>query len=77
MLKKLTIWEEVRAISTSLFEGSVERYFEEDKNITLLAFKNTKSNVKVPDETSFWSILFAGLIALGAKIINKAKKKSV
>jgi hypothetical protein len=65
-----------RAFSTSLFEGSVERYFEQDSNITLLAFKNTKSNIKVPDETSFWSILFAGLIALGTKIMNKAKKKS-
>jgi hypothetical protein len=65
-----------RAFSTSLFEGSVERYFEQDSNITLLAFKNTKSNIKVPDETSFWSILFAGLIALGTKIMNKANKKS-
>ncbi len=67
-----------QAISTSLFEGSVERFFEEDKNITLLAFKNTKSNVKVPESgTSLWSVLFAGLISLGTKIINKAKKKSV
>lgn len=65
-----------RAFSTSLFEGSVERYFESDTNVTLLAFKNTKSNVKVPDGTSFWSILFAGLMALGTKIMNKAKKKS-
>ncbi len=67
-----------QAISTSLFEGSVERFFEKDKNITLLAFKNTKSNVKVPESgTSLWSVLFAGLISLGVKIINKAKKKSV
>lgn len=65
-----------RAFSTSLFEGSVERYFEQDANVTLLAFKNTKSNIKVPDKTSFWSVLFAGLIALGTKIINKANKKS-
>lgn len=64
-----------RAISTSLFEGSVERYFERDINITLLAFKNTKSNVKVPDKTSFWSIVFAGLMTLATKIINQAKKK--
>ncbi|MGB3651849.1 MAG: hypothetical protein WBA41_11655 [Rivularia sp. (in: cyanobacteria)] len=64
-----------QAISTSLFEGSVERFFEEDRNITLLAFKNTKSNVKVPEPTtSLWSILFAGLITLGTKIMNKAKK---
>jgi hypothetical protein len=65
-----------RAFSTSLFEGSVERYFERDTNVTLLAFKNTKSNIKVPEKTSFWSILFAGLMALGTKIINKANKKS-
>lgn len=65
-----------RAFSTSLFEGSVERYFERDANVTLLAFKNTKSNVKVPDKSSFWSVLFAGLIALGTNIMNKAKKKS-
>mgnify|MGYP001797382407 CR=1 FL=1 len=65
-----------RAISTSLFEGSVERFFERDRNVTLLAFKNTKSNVKVPEpRTSLWSILFAGLITLGMKIINQAKKK--
>jgi len=62
-----------RAISTSLFEGSVERFFEEDRNVTLLAFKNTKSNVKVPEPTtSLWSVLFAGLVALGTKIIKKA-----
>ncbi|MGB3637506.1 MAG: hypothetical protein WBA39_08010 [Rivularia sp. (in: cyanobacteria)] len=66
-----------RAISTSLIEGSVERFFEEDRNITLLAFKNTKSNVKVPEPgTSFWSVLFAGLIALGVRLRNKAGKKS-
>ena len=66
------------AISTSLFEGSVERFFEQDTNVTLLAFKNTKSNVKVPEAgTSFWSVLFAGLITLGTKIINQAKKKPV
>ncbi|WP_414625183.1 hypothetical protein [Calothrix sp. CCY 0018] len=65
-----------RAISTSLFEGSVERYFERDINVTLLAFKNTKSNVKVPEsETSLWSLLFAGLMTLATKIINQAKKK--
>ena len=64
-----------KAISTSLFEGSVERLFERDTNVTLLAFKNTKSNIKVPEPgTSFWSVLFAGLMALGFKIINKAKK---
>jgi hypothetical protein len=64
-----------RAFSTSLFEGSVERFFERDTNVTLLAFKNTKSNIKVPESgTSFWSILFAGLMALGTKIMNKAKK---
>ncbi|AFY55425.1 hypothetical protein Riv7116_2944 [Rivularia sp. PCC 7116] len=67
-----------RAISTSLFEGSVERFFERDRNVTLLAFKNTKSNVKVPESgTSFWSVLYAGLIALGTKMINQAKKKAV
>ena len=66
-----------QAISTSIFEGSVERYFEENRNITLLAYKNTKSNVKVPEpRTSFWSVLFAGLISLGMKIMNKTKKKS-
>lgn len=66
----------IRAISTSLFEGSVERFFEEDRNVTLLAFKNTKSNVKIPEpSTNFWSVLFAGLIALGTKFINKANKK--
>ncbi len=65
-----------RAISTSLFEGSVERYFERDINVTLLAFKNTKSNVKVPEPgTSLWSLLFAGLMTLATKIINQAKKK--
>lgn len=63
-----------RAFSTSLFEGSVERFFEQDTNVTLLAFKNTKSNVKVPDKTSFWSVLFAGLIALGMRARKKAKK---
>ncbi|MCJ8281275.1 MAG: hypothetical protein MJK14_15705 [Rivularia sp. ALOHA_DT_140] len=67
-----------RAISTSLYQGSVERYFERDINVTLLAFKNTKSNVKVPEpKTSFWSVLFTGLVALAMKIVNKAKKKSV
>ncbi|MDY6901664.1 MAG: hypothetical protein SWZ49_26830 [Cyanobacteriota bacterium] len=66
-----------RAISTSLFEGSVERFFERDRNVTLLAFKNTKSNVKVPEPaTSFWSVLCAGLIALGSKMMNKANKNS-
>lgn len=67
-----------RAISTSVFEGSVERFFDQDRNVTLLAFKNTKSNVKVPEpRTSLWSVLLAGLISLGMKIINQAKKKSV
>ena len=64
-----------RAFSTSLFEGSVERYFERDTNVTLLAFKNTKSKIQVPEPgTSLWSVLFAGLMALGTQIINKAKK---
>ncbi len=66
-----------RSINISLFEGSVERYFEQDRNVTLLAFKNTKSNVKVPEPaTNLWSILFAGLIALGIKIKDKLEKKS-
>ncbi|MEM9927023.1 MAG: hypothetical protein AAF915_25320 [Cyanobacteria bacterium P01_D01_bin.50] len=65
-----------RAISTSLFDGSVERFFEEDRNITLLAFKNTKSNVKVPESgNSLWSVLFAGLMTLIIKIINMSKKE--
>ncbi|MEO1373737.1 MAG: hypothetical protein AAFW70_05300 [Cyanobacteria bacterium J06635_10] len=64
-----------RAISTSMHEGSVERFFKEDRNITLLAFKNTKSNVKVPESgTSLWSVLFAGLMTLIIKIINMSKK---
>ncbi|MGD1911138.1 MAG: hypothetical protein ACFB2X_09855 [Rivularia sp. (in: cyanobacteria)] len=64
-----------RAISTSMNEGSVERFFEDDRNITLLAFKNTKSNVKVPESgNSLWSILFAGLMSLVIKMINMAKK---
>ncbi|MBE9211979.1 hypothetical protein IQ247_04470 [Plectonema cf. radiosum LEGE 06105] len=37
-----------RAISTSVNKGSVKRFFDIDRNVTLLAFKNTKSNVKVP-----------------------------
>lgn len=66
-----------QAISTSIFEGSLERFFERDSNVTLLAFKNTKSNVKVPEPaTNIWSVLFAGLVALGTKIIKKTKKKS-
>ncbi len=66
-----------QAFSTSLFEGSVERFFEEDRNITLLAFKNTKSNVKVPESgTSLWSVLFTFLISLGVKLRSKAEKKS-
>jgi hypothetical protein len=66
-----------RAISTSLFEGSVERFFEQDRNVTLLAFKNTKSNVKVPESgTSVWSVLFAGLITLVIKIKHILEKKS-
>ena len=66
-----------QAISTSLFEGSVERFFEEDRNITLLAFKNTKSNVKVPESgTSLWSVLFTFLISLGVKLRSKGEKKS-
>lgn len=66
-----------QAFSTSLFEGSVERFFEEDRNITLLAFKSTKSNVKVPESgTSLWSVLFTFLISLGVKLRSKAEKKS-
>ncbi|NJO62616.1 MAG: hypothetical protein HC836_31625 [Richelia sp. RM2_1_2] len=43
-----------RAISTSINKGSVKRFFDIDRNVTLLAFKNTKSNVKVPESgTSF------------------------
>ncbi len=65
-----------KAISTSLFEGSVQRYFEQDRNVTLLAFKNTKSNVKVPESgTSLWSVIFAGLITLVTKIKHKFDKK--
>ncbi len=67
-----------QAISTSLFEGSVERFFEQDRNVTLLAFKNTKSNVKVPEpKTSLWSVLFTGLMTLGIKIKHQLEKKSV
>ncbi|MEA5595602.1 hypothetical protein [Rivularia sp. UHCC 0363] len=65
-----------RAISTSLFKGSVESFFEQDRNVTLLAFKNTKSNVKVPESgTSLWSVIFAGLITLVTKIKHKFDKK--
>ena len=67
-----------RAISSSLFEGSVERYFERDINVTLLAFKNTKSNVKVPEPgTSLWSLLFTFLMTLGIKARKKIEKKPV
>lgn len=66
-----------RAISTSINKGSVKRFFDIDRNVTLLAFKNTKSNVKVPEPgTSLWSALFALLITLGIKIKNKFEKKS-
>lgn len=66
-----------QAISRSLFEGSVERSFNEDKNVTLFAFKNTKSNVRVPEpETALGSILFAALIVVAMRARNKANKKS-
>ena len=66
-----------QAISTSFFEGSVERFFEQDSNVTLLAFKNTKSNVKVPESgTSLGSVLFAVLIIVGMRAKNKAEKNS-
>lgn len=66
-----------QAISRSLFEGSVERSFNEDKNVTLFAFKNTKSNVRVPEpETALGSILFAALIVVAMRARNKADKKS-
>ncbi len=65
-----------QAISTSVFEGSVERFFEQDSNVTLLAFKNTKSNVKVPESgTNLGSVLFAVLIIVGMRARNKSEKK--
>ena len=66
-----------QAISSSFFEGSLERSFEQDRNVTLLAFKNTKSNVKVPEpETALGSILFAGLLVVAMRARKKAQNNS-
>lgn len=65
------------AVKNSLFEGSVNRSFEKDTNVTLIAFKNTKSNVEVPEaENALGTILFAVLIVLAMRLRNKAQKNS-
>ena len=66
-----------QAINSSFFEGSVERSFKEDKNVTLVAFKNTKVKVKVPEpQTALGSILFAALIVIAMRARKKAQDKS-
>lgn len=65
------------AYKSSSVEGSVNRSFKKDSNVTLLAFKNTKSNVKVPEpENVLGSILFAGLLVVGMRARKKAQNKS-
>ncbi|MDJ0693720.1 hypothetical protein [Mastigocoleus sp. MO_188.B34] len=65
------------ASKSSFVEGSVNRSFKKDSNVTLLAFKNTKSNVKVPEpENVLGSILFAGLLVVAMKARKKAQNKS-
>ncbi|KST62036.1 hypothetical protein [Mastigocoleus testarum] len=65
------------AYKSSSVEGSVSRSFKKDSNITLLAFKNTKSNVEVPEpENVLGSVLFAGLLVVAMRARKKAQNKS-
>ncbi len=65
------------AFKSSSITGSVSRSFDENRNVTLVAFKNTKADVKVPEpENVLGSVLFAGLIVVAMRARKKARNKS-
>lgn len=65
------------AVKSSSVEGSLNRSFKKDRNVTLLAFKNTKSNTKVPEpENILGSVLFAGLLVVAMRARKKAQNNS-